>query len=1304
MLRSRRSCFALVAATAVTCAAASSDAAPPSYDAYFSEGPAAAPLRLGTAATAAFVASHDDRRGVPTFLWAAQDGQPDYAALGPAEAARRHLTAEAARYGLERSLVDAAEVATVHDLGHGGIVVTFRQRVRDVEVFRVAAKVLLTRQHRLVAIAGNLHAAARPELATGSFALDARGAVAAALGDLYSTPLVASEVVDLKQDNGPLHFYGLALGPALAATGPELLGSAGLRRIWFALPDRLVPAYYLEMLAREHPGARDDDAYAYAIAADDGRVLYRASLERDAEFAYRVWADPAGNHRPFDGPLADYSPHPIGTPDGSYPGFVAPNLVTADGFNSFADPWLDPGAVETRGNNVDAYTDDDAPDGFSAGDLRATTTAPGVFDRTFDTSQSPLASDEQRMAAVTSVFYLVNWFHDDWYDSGFDEAAGNAQVSNYGRGGLGNDALRAQAQDGAPGQTDNANMSTFADGMAPRLQIFLWSAPSTTSVTVQPLNQTYQPGVAGFGPSSFAVTANVVLADDGTAPVSNACEPIQNDVTGAIALIDRGTCTFKQKAVYAEAAGAVGVILVNNQAGNVPPDMPDGNPPGPVGIPMLSVTLSEGNAVKAALANGPVTATLTGAVGVLREGDIDATLVAHELGHYLHLRLVACGQAQCSAESEGWGDFVAMHQVLRPGDDPAGTYALTPYAAGAMADPAYFGLRRYPYSTSLGANPLTFGHITSGAALPGGPPQNPSSLGVDNAEVHNAGEVWSAMLFQGYGGMLVQANGPNPPYDADQARRRMADYVVAGMKLAPENPTFTEQRDALLAAAFAADPSDMLLLAQGFATRGAGSCAVSPARDSTDFAGVVESFALQPDAVIVATHLDDSVSSCDGDGRLDAFEQGKLVVEVMNGGVAPLTGATLTIDAGASGLTLPNGSVANLGDLAPLAHATVSFDAELAPAPTDKAQAAFTVTLAAPNACQTSLTLTTGEVVNADEVAEAATTDDVEPAATAWSTDGDGGDVIWSRFAASVGDHVWHAVDFGAPSDTALVSPPLVVGSTALTLQFSQRYAFEASNGTNYDGGVIEISTDGGTSWQDIGTYGDPGYTGQIGDFGGGATNVLKGRQGYVAESPAWPAMATTTVDLGTALAGQTVRVRFRIATDDAVGAAGWDIDDVAFEGLTNTPFPALVADAGSCFPPVADAGPDQSVASAAPVALDGSASHDDDGGTLAFAWQQTDGPPVTLASADGPTPTFTAPAVAVATTLRFTLSVSDGTGTDGDSVDVVVTPPGAEPSEPVVVGGGCGCELAGAPTRGGAHALGWLALGAGLLARRRRR
>ena len=77
---------------------------------------------------------------------------------------------------------------------------------------------------------------------------------------------------------------------------------------------------------------------------------------------------------------------------------------------------------------------------------------------------------------------------------------------------------------------------------------------------------------------------------------------------------------------------------------------------------------------------------------------------------------------------------------------------------------------------------------------------------------------------------------------------------------------------------------------------------------------------------------------------------------------------------------------------------------------------------------------------------------------------------------------------------------------------------------------------------------------------------------------------------------------------------------------------------------PIADAGPDQTVAEGTSATLDGSASHDPDGDALTYTWTQTAGPAVSLDLADPVRPTFVAPEVPRdGATLTFQLVVNDG-------------------------------------------------------------
>lgn len=78
----------------------------------------------------------------------------------------------------------------------------------------------------------------------------------------------------------------------------------------------------------------------------------------------------------------------------------------------------------------------------------------------------------------------------------------------------------------------------------------------------------YKAGPAAFGPPIDGTTVgSLMIADDGTAAPTEACSPIINDLTGKIAFIRRGNCTFVSKALNAQAAGAIGVVIANHQTG-----------------------------------------------------------------------------------------------------------------------------------------------------------------------------------------------------------------------------------------------------------------------------------------------------------------------------------------------------------------------------------------------------------------------------------------------------------------------------------------------------------------------------------------------------------------------------------------------------------------------------------------------------------------------------------------------------------------------------------------------------------------
>jgi len=93
--------------------------------------------------------------------------------------------------------------------------------------------------------------------------------------------------------------------------------------------------------------------------------------------------------------------------------------------------------------------------------------------------------------------------------------------------------------------------------------------------------------------------------------------------------------------------------------------------------------------------------------------------------------------------------------------------------------------------------------------------------------------------------------------------------------------------------------------------------------------------------------------------------------------------------------------------------------------------------------------------------------------------------------------------------------------------------------------------------------------------------------------------------------------------------------------------------------PPVADAGPNQSVKAGAKVKLSGLKSRDPEGEALYYAWSQIRGSKIALLDVDNAEPSFLAPTVSEKRIYRFKLRVTDKKGADSAPayVDVVVEP-----------------------------------------------
>lgn len=1156
----------------------------PNYDAF-----AQAPARLSVGASAAPVAGgarneRQERLGVPTFVWGPQSGSAPRpgsitAQIGestkngqsPEEAAaRRFLGENASQYSLSSSEASSVTLAGIHNTGRGAIIVKFKQSLGGVEIFREEIKVVMNRSLELVATSGYLvGSAAVSGNNRTTFTQQPEQALASAVSDLFSTP-VSTVAFQKTGQAGPYDEHNVAPNASVAF---QLDGPARVKKILFRLPDHLEAAYYVEVNAGL--SSADMRNYSYVFSAGDGRLLFRLNLTAQDSYSYRVWSDPTTKF-PLSGPYgAAANPQPTGLADGTQLPFVPPSLVNLQNFPfSMNDPWLPPNATRTVGNNVEAYADLIAPDGFTPNstDTYAFTTSAGTFDRSYDVTQDP-SSASQIQAAITQLFYNINFFHDWYYDSGFKEADGNAQLSNFGRGGLGNDSIKAEAYDYSG--RNNANMATPSDGARPRMQMYLFDGGRAKATLTSPtaIAGDYLVGTAAFGPQTFTTTGQFVLVNDGVGAASDGCEtPFVNAaaLAGKIAVIDRGVCSFLVKVKNAQVNGAAGVLIVNNTAGVINLAGTDAT----IVIGTLTVTQADGAAIKAQLAAG-VTGSLNRPAVTDRNGALDNQIIAHEWGHYISHRLIldsnGLGSSISNGLGEGWADFHALLMTVKASDalsaanaNFSGVYALGPYATPAFSlnnNNFYFGIRRYPYSTNTSKDPLTFHHISDAVTLPSPAVAAVNAVvannGATNSEVHNTGEIWATMLWECYAALLRDTLGLSPRLTFDQAQGRMKDYLVASYKLTPADPTLLEARNALIAVAYASDPVDGQKFWQAFAKRGAGVAAVAPDRyDVTNISGLAESFAATAAVETTGVTLLDNILSCNTDGFLDNGDTGTLNLALKYSGAISLNSPTATVTSNNPNVHFPNGNTVKLSALAgPFSVASLGIRVSLSGA-SGIQQLDFNVSIADP-ALTTPIT-TAVTVPGNVRLDTSSTTEDPQTPVSNYRAALAVGSQPWQYTQNSLNPshYRWHGPDEGIIADSSLVTPPLAVGDGPLTITFGHRYSFEFSGSTFFDGGVIEISTNSGGTWTDIGK----GYDHSLA-IGGG--NRLEGRPAYSGISAKWPALQSQTLSLGTAYSGQTVLVRFRIAADVNGASHGWDLENITFTGVTNSPFRTLVVDTG---------------------------------------------------------------------------------------------------------------------------------------------
>ena len=358
------------------------------------------------------------------------------------------------------------------------------QVINGVPVFRGEIKAGFTKDGRMLRAINNLAPGLDYDSLSGDFR-NPTDAVRAAFRHINSEPTK----LDVEINNAASDDLKTVFGNGDSATTAEKMyfpTEPGVARAaWRVLIWQPVNAFYV------------------IVDAETGTMLWRKNITEDqtATASYQVYNNANAYMNSADSP-APLTPGPTDPTTGTQGTIITPRTLRTLIGNEAPNPglnnlgWMTDGTNLTDGNNVEAGIDRVAPDGVDApqpGDGVCPGAGCRVFTSTWNPppgsptpGDDPLTAPAQR-GAVIQMFYAMNLYHDHLYELGWTEPAFNFQNDNFGRGGAAGDRVRAEGQDSSG--TNNANMSTPADGGRGRMQMYVWTGPTpdydgTTDVDV----------------------------------------------------------------------------------------------------------------------------------------------------------------------------------------------------------------------------------------------------------------------------------------------------------------------------------------------------------------------------------------------------------------------------------------------------------------------------------------------------------------------------------------------------------------------------------------------------------------------------------------------------------------------------------------------------------------------------------------------------------------------------------------------------------------------------------------------------
>jgi hypothetical protein len=356
----------------------------------------------------------------------------------PRSIAEQFLRLEARSWGLDDEDIAGAYIAKEYPTAHNGVThFIFRQQFGGLQVLNAVWKVNIDSDGRVINSGGRL--AKRPQgqapsIESGSLAV--RAAVREVNPGIDGSYLAGSR----SSESNSLRFLR-------GGFANELEG----RPVWYENRGTLRPAWLVTV-----PAADGIDRYITIVDAASQKLLGKDNLtryyqaqpparglvfERESPQPRQVQGVLSTGPRPYvQRTLQPFTADPVASPKG----------------------WVD--GTATSGNNVIAGHN-------PLGQFQLTDPVPAVApDRNFSfpLELGPDAPNPTNFkdAATTNLFYWTNKAHDRFYALGFDEAAGNFQQDNFGRGGVGGDPLRAYSQFGVA--APNAAVLNNASYMASR--------------------------------------------------------------------------------------------------------------------------------------------------------------------------------------------------------------------------------------------------------------------------------------------------------------------------------------------------------------------------------------------------------------------------------------------------------------------------------------------------------------------------------------------------------------------------------------------------------------------------------------------------------------------------------------------------------------------------------------------------------------------------------------------------------------------------------------------------------------------